>query len=193
MIIGARSAWQITKGGHRKRHGRRRIAGASFDKAESRTSAESLPCLIPTAGSAKPVCQLTSLGATMTQNAPPMNPANLLLRFLLEIAALTGLAMGGWHVAFGWPRPLMAVGLPVVALAIWGIFRVPNDPSSNGRALISIGGVGRLIIEAVVFASGVAGFFMAGQSAIGISVGGAVAIHYCFSYRRIGWLLAASK
>jgi hypothetical protein len=40
----------IIKGGRRKRHAQRLIAGTSFGNAESRTSAESLRWLIQTTG-----------------------------------------------------------------------------------------------------------------------------------------------
>lgn len=129
----------------------------------------------------------------MSQGAPPMDPTNLLVRFLLEIAALAGLALGGWHLVDGWARPLLSTGLLLSAMAIWGIFRVPGDPSSKGHAPIAVGGTTRLTIEAVVFAGAVGGFFIAGHAAIGLSLACAVAIHYVVSYRRLGWLLAASK
>ena len=65
-------------------------------------------------------------------NLRPMNthPLNLTLRFLLEIAMLIILADWGWHLTPGWPRYPAAIGFPVLAAALWGIFRIPNDPKA---------------------------------------------------------------
>jgi hypothetical protein len=43
---------------------------------------------------------------------------------------------------------IYAIGLPLIAYAIWGIFRVPNDP---GKSPVAKSGVIRLAYEVVFF------------------------------------------
>ena len=54
------------------------------------------------------------------------HPANLALRFLLELAALVGLGMWGWSMTDGWFKVVLAVAMPVVGAALWGTFAVPE-------------------------------------------------------------------
>ncbi len=56
-----------------------------------------------------------------------MRAVNLVLRFVLEVCALSALAYGGWHV----PGPLrsrllLAVLLPLVAAVAWGRWVAPK-------------------------------------------------------------------
>ncbi len=60
---------------------------------------------------------------------PEMNPANLGLRFVLELSALTAVGFWGWARLEGLPRWLHAVGVPLALAAAWGVFNVPGDPS----------------------------------------------------------------
>ena len=47
--------------------------------------------------------------------------------FLTELAALVGLALGGWSMPGPtWARVLLAALLPVVAAAVWGTFLAPR-------------------------------------------------------------------
>ena len=114
------------------------------------------------------------------------HPLNLALRFVLELAALAGLAALGWTLGGeGW-RLLPAIAVPFVAAAAWGTFRIPNDP---GRAPVPISGPVRLALEAAVFAGGVAGFAVAGQGAVALLVGAVTGLHYLASYDRVIRLL----
>lgn len=117
-----------------------------------------------------------------------MNPANLLLRLLLEIAALILLGMWGWETA-GW---LLGFGLPVLAATLWGVFNVPDDPSRSGKAPVAVPGWLRLLIELAIFATAA----LAAGSILGmwptlffvlLVVG-----HYLLSLGRIRWLLSAA-
>ncbi len=76
------------------------------------------------------------------------HPINLALRFFLELAALAAYAVWGWHTGEGIFRYLLAIGLPVILAAIWGTFRVPDDP---GKAPVPVPGVIRLIYETLYF------------------------------------------
>ncbi|MER9554629.1 YrdB family protein [Mesorhizobium sp. M0323] len=114
---------------------------------------------------------------------------NLTLRFLLELAALLGLGMAGWSLSAGMWRWILAMSLPFVAAALWGIFAVPNDPSRSGRAPVPVPGGVRLVLELVILFGGAAGFHLAGYTTAGIAVALLIAVSYAFSLDRLGWLL----
>ena len=116
------------------------------------------------------------------------HPVNLAFRFVLEIAALTAIAVGGYAMSSGAWAWILAITLPLVAAVVWGTFNVPGDRSRSGEAPVSVSGGVRLIIElgvfalAVVLVSFVAPF-------VALLLGIAVAIHYLLSLDRIRWLL----
>lgn len=114
---------------------------------------------------------------------------NLTLRFLLELAALLGLGIAGWHLSDGWWRWVLALALPLVAAVLWGTFAVLNDPSRSGRAPVPVPGTVRLALELIILFGGAAGFYAAGYTTTGIIVALLIAISYAFSLDRLGWLL----
>lgn len=117
------------------------------------------------------------------------HPANLTLRFLLELAALAGLGFLGYLASFGWPRFLLAAALPLGAAAVWGTFAVPDDPSRSGNAPVPVAGWLRLLIELAIFGLGIAGLATASKTvALGVLV--LVILHYALSVDRIRWLIA---
>lgn len=77
-----------------------------------------------------------------------MKVANDALRFLLELAALGMVGYWGWTRGDGVTRWALALGIPLVMAAIWGVFRVPDDPRD---ALVAVPGIVRLGIEGVFF------------------------------------------
>jgi hypothetical protein len=118
------------------------------------------------------------------------NPLNLAIRFLLELAALTAIGIWGWQYGNEtWHRFILALGLPIIAAAIWGIFNVPNDPSRSGNAPIVVPGFIRLIIELLFFAVATWAFYDLGYMKLSFSYGVVVVVHYLVSYDRIMWLL----
>jgi hypothetical protein len=49
--------------------------------------------------------------------------ANLTVAFLLEVVAIVALGIWGWHVGGNRAvQVLFAVGLPVIAIVLWGLF-----------------------------------------------------------------------
>jgi hypothetical protein len=114
------------------------------------------------------------------------NPLNLVLRFLLELAALAVFGYYGWTQFDGALRFLLAIGLPLVAASIWGIFRVPND---GGRPIVRVPGLLRLLIEVIFFASATWCLFAAGAVTAGRVFGGITLAHYLISYDRLAWLI----
>lgn len=92
----------------------------------------------------------------------------------------------GWTQGNGVLRPLLAILIPLLAAAIWGIFRVPDDP---GRAPVPVPGVVRLAIELAFFGLAVwmqvTSLSPQGGSIFAIIV----LLHYTISYDRVLWLL----
>lgn len=114
------------------------------------------------------------------------NPVNLALRFALELAALAAMAYWGWTVHSGVARALWAVGLPLLAAIVWGVFRVPNDP---GNAPVAVPGPVRLLIEAAVFGGATWCLYDAGRPALAATFGVVVLLHYIAAYDRVGRML----
>jgi len=114
------------------------------------------------------------------------NPVILALRFVLELAALAAYAYWGWTQHEGAWRFVWAIGLVIVAAAVWGIFRVPGEPKD---APIAVPGIVRLVIEVVIFGGAVWLLREANQPAAALAFGGLVALHYVASYDTVLRLL----
>ncbi|MCL6643558.1 MAG: DUF2568 domain-containing protein [Dehalococcoidia bacterium] len=116
-----------------------------------------------------------------------LNAIHLPLRFALELAALA--ILGWWGSAADAPLParvLLALLLPAAAAAVWGIFRVPNDP---GPAVVAIPGPARLALEAALFAAATAALVqLRGMPAAGVFLALAVG-DYALSWGRVMRLL----
>lgn len=115
-----------------------------------------------------------------------MHPINLALRFLLELVAWGGMGYWGWTQHQGVLRVLLGIGLPLLAMTVWGVFRVPGDPKDSP---VPVPGLIRLCIELLEFGLAVLLLIAAGQQAFAIGFAIVVALHYLVSYDRIGWLL----
>ena len=92
----------------------------------------------------------------------------------------------GWAAQRGIWRFVLAFGLPLAAMVVWGTFRVPNDP---GAAPVAVPGIIRLAIELVEFGTAVALLFAAGRPLLAVVLGMLVLLHYALSYERVVWLL----
>jgi hypothetical protein len=116
------------------------------------------------------------------------HPVNLAVRFVLELAALVALAIGGYAAGTGAMAWILAIGLPGVAALAWGVFNVPGDRSRSGAAPVPVPGIVRLLVELDIFGAAVIlGWFASPAFAIGLLV--AVVIHYALSRDRVKWLL----
>jgi hypothetical protein len=114
------------------------------------------------------------------------HPINLGLRFVLELGTWAAMGYWGWTQHDGLPRALWGIGLPLLAMAVWGTFRVPDDP---GKAPVAIPGIVRLTLELGEFGLGAWLLIAAGRSTLGIVFAVIVALHYLASYDRIHWLM----
>lgn len=115
-----------------------------------------------------------------------MHPLNAALRFALELAALAAMGYWGWVQHDGVARWLWAIGLPLVAAAAWGIFRVPGDP---GDAPVAVPGVVRLLLEVVYFGGAVWLLVLAGRPPWALALGVLLVSHYLWAYQRVVWML----
>ena len=114
------------------------------------------------------------------------HPVNLAARFLLELLALYALGHWGWNQGEGAMRYAGAILLPLMAAALWGIFRVPGDP---GDAPVPVPGYARLMLEAAFFGGAVWAASASGFPQAAGVFGAAALLHYALSYDRILWLL----
>ncbi|NMC79605.1 MAG: YrdB family protein [Chloroflexi bacterium] len=113
---------------------------------------------------------------------------NLGIHFLLEIAALV--AVGYWGFKTGSAaesKALLGVGLPLLLAAVWGVFRVPNDP---GPAVVAVPGWLRMIIEFGVFAFAVWCLAAAGRPSLAWAFGILSILNYAGMYSRLIGLLS---
>jgi hypothetical protein len=114
------------------------------------------------------------------------NPINLVIRFLLEISALISMGIWGWQQSDGILRYVFAFGVPLIAAAVWGTFRVPNDP---GKASIVIPGLLRLAYEVVFFGFATWALMDANYVELAWVIAVILVIHYIISYDRVIWLI----
>lgn len=119
------------------------------------------------------------------------HPANLAIRFLLELSALAAIGFWGWRQGEGPQRYAFALLVPLVAAAAWGVLAVPGDRSRSGRAPVAVPGIVRLGVEAAFFAFAVFALYQVGGGPVSAILAVAVLVHYAASYDRVGWLLRA--
>jgi hypothetical protein len=125
----------------------------------------------------------------MNDHAAAIPAWNLGLRFVLELAAFTGFAWAGWHLADGFLAVVLTLALPFAAAALWGVFNVPGDPSRSGKAPVPVPGWLRLLVELVVLVGGAASFAFFDAPWIGAILGALIVIHLAFSMNRTRWLV----
>ena len=118
-----------------------------------------------------------------------MNAANLALRFLLELVALTGFATWAWLSASGWWRFVFALLVVIIAMTIWGVFAVPNDPSRSGNAPVPVPGVVRLVLELAMLLGGAYAWHLGGFAIVAAIFAALIIFHYLLSIERMMWLL----
>lgn len=121
------------------------------------------------------------------------HPLNLTLRFVLELSALLATGIWGWQQREDWLRFTLALGIPLLLAAVWGVFAVPGDPSRSGKAPMPVPGWLRLVIELAFFALGVWALYDRGYTTPAWVLGVLVIVHYLASYDRIRWLLSRQR
>jgi len=114
---------------------------------------------------------------------------NAIIRFLLEIGALLTYANWGYSQSEGLSRVLLAVGLPLLFAAIWGVFAVKGDPSRSGKTVVRTPGLIRLLLELGLFTGAALMLLDLEYMFLGWIFGGVVLVHYLVSHKRLAWLL----
>jgi hypothetical protein len=117
------------------------------------------------------------------------HPINLFVRFLLEMTAIVVIGIWGWKFGTEVFRIVLAVGLPTLTAAIWGIFAVPNDPSRSGKAPVPVNGSIRLLIELAIFVLTIWALYELDFVMLSWLFGSVVILHYAVSFNRILWLM----
>lgn len=114
------------------------------------------------------------------------NPFVLGLHFAIEVAALAAIAYWGWTTQFGLTRWMAAIGLPLLAAVVWGVFRAAGD---GPQPVVAIPGLLRLALELVVLGGAALLLWWAGQPTPAVVLIGLVLLDYALSYDRV-WRLA---
>lgn len=126
-------------------------------------------------------------------SAHPLHSINLALRFILELIGIYALGDVGHHVGHSLNSELLALVcmllFPAMAMIIWGVFAVPNDPSRSAKAVIAVPGSVRLLIEVAFFSSAVIALMTLAFDLLATLYLLAVIIHHLFSRKRLSWLL----
>jgi hypothetical protein len=117
------------------------------------------------------------------------HPANLALRFFLELGALVAMGVWAWNRASGSWRYLFVFAVPVVAMTLWGVFAVPQDPSRSGSAPVPVPGIARIVLEAAFFGFATWALFSSAHRVPALILGALVLVHYALSFDRLAWLL----
>jgi hypothetical protein len=121
------------------------------------------------------------------------HPANLVIRFILEMTALFAMGYWGWQQREDLVRYLLAVLVPLVAASLWGLFAVPGDASRSGRAPVAVSGPVRLVVEVAFFTFGVFTAHQAVNPVFAVVLASGNALQYAVSYDRIVWLLRTNS
>lgn len=85
----------------------------------------------------------------------------------------------GWTQHDGALRFVWALGLPLVAAALWGTFRVSGYPKD---APVEVPGVVRLLLEFAIFGMGVGLLAAANAPTAALVFGALVVLHYLASW-----------
>jgi len=116
--------------------------------------------------------------------------ATLGLRLLLEVGLIGGIVVAAnlnYAGATVWIASVVGV---VTALAMWGVFAVPDDPSRSGKTVVVTPGAARLAIELGLFAT-VTIWLIVGEGYVYAALlGSGTVIHYASWPARIRWLMA---
>jgi len=117
------------------------------------------------------------------------HPLNLALRFLLEVIAMVGYGIWGFHQSDTGIRILLAISLPLGFAVFWGVFAVKGDPSRSGKTVIQTPGIVRLLLELGLFGAAAWMMLDLDHPLMALIFGVTVVVHYFLSFDRIAWLL----
>lgn len=117
------------------------------------------------------------------------HPANLLLRFTLEIVSLVTIGQWAWNAFAGWQQYLFVVGIPFCVAVVWGLFGVPDDPMRNRKSMVAIPGRSRFALETFIFLLAIILMINLGNLFLAIFFSVALFFNYLWSADRLIWLI----
>ena len=119
--------------------------------------------------------------------------ASLVLRFLLEMAAVAGFAAAPALLLDTWAKWLLVAAAPFLTWAAWGLFTTPGDPAKAGRKqqndFVPTPGPVRIAIELALFLGVAAVMAWAGVWWFAWAVVAITVIQLSLWPWRIRWLL----
>ena len=115
------------------------------------------------------------MGVRFPPPAPLTVNGNDVLRFFLELAALGSLAYWGFSEFGGVAQWLVGLGAPLVVAVVWGRFMSPKASHPTVDPV-------RVLIEFVVFGSGVAALFAADAPVFAVVVAVLAALHLTLTF-----------
>ncbi|MCQ6557167.1 YrdB family protein [Paenibacillus mendelii] len=102
--------------------------------------------------------------------------ANLCLRFLIELCALTALGYWGFYAGKGYlVKIILGIGLPLLAAVIWGMFVSP-------KASIPTTGIIRFLLEICVLGAGGVALYAAKYDKLAILYAIVMMVNLTFTY-----------
>ncbi|MDE3720863.1 YrdB family protein [Nocardiopsis sp. N85] len=121
-----------------------------------------------------------------------LRPWMLVVRLLLELAALVGFGSAAWHLLpdLRWSATF---AVPLLVAAVWGTFAVPGDPSRSGRAPVPVPGPVRLLVEWAVLFGSSAALAWAGATGAALAFAGVLVVYQACAYDRVLWLLGRGE
>ena len=109
-----------------------------------------------------------------------ISPANLALRFLIELALLAALGTWGAHAgATGLLSAILVVAVPLAAAGGWGALVSP-------KARVSVGWQARLGVGLVLFGAAIAALAVSGFPKLAVALAVSVAFHQAWRTAETG-------
>jgi len=96
----------------------------------------------------------------------------------------------GWKQSDLWYRFFLAIGVPIILAAIWGICADPDDPSRSFAAPIATPRLIRLLIELGIFTFATWSLYDRCMNKLSLAFGVIVVLHHIESNDRIIWLIS---
>ena len=111
--------------------------------------------------------------------------ANLLLAFVLELGALGALSYTGAQLSDGRVgATAMAIGLPLVAAVLWGLFAAPRSVKDVPAA--------KVVVKAAVFGLATIGLLANGHTGLALTFAACIVLNTLALQRTRSWIPGSS-
>lgn len=116
------------------------------------------------------------------------NPLVLALHFLLEVAAVVAVGYWAWASNEGAWRWVLVIGLPVLAVAAWAVFRAAGD---GPTPMVAIPGLARLALELAILGGAALLLALADRPILAAAFAALIVLDYALSYDRVARLIGS--